>query len=204
MRRIGLTQRVQVLEERGERRDALDQAWIGRCAEAGLLGVPIPNRLEDVSGWLGELRISGLILTGGEDPGAAPERDRLERELLALAASRRLPVLGVCRGLQLMVAEGGGRLVPVEGHVARPHRIRVVAEAGLPLSDGRTVNSFHGLGVREPDLGPDWRPAAFAPDDTVEAVAHRALPFAGVMWHPEREPLDAEDVRLLRWRFERA
>lgn len=208
MIRIGLTQRVEHLVDRGERRDCLDQAWTPLLDACGLLAVPLPNRLPDVAATVSELGLGGLILTGGNDlahlPDAvqpAPERDELERRLLALARERDLPVLGVCRGLQMMIAESGGELCAIEGHVARPHRLKIRPQSGLPLDSGRRVNSFHGFGFRENALGDGWRAAALAPDGTVEAIVHRRYPQWGIMWHPEREPRDEGDARLLRRLF---
>lgn len=201
--RIGLTQRVEDLPDRGERRDALDQKWAAMLAEAGHLPVLIPNRLPDVERFVALTELDLLILTGGNDlahlPDAsqpAPERDRTEAALLDLADQRALPVLGVCRGLQLMVDRGGGSLTRVEGHVARPHAIALTAETAWPLRDGRTVNSFHGWGVLPGATG-RYEALAAAPDGTVEAVAHPTLPQVGIMWHPEREPFDRADLDLV-------
>ncbi len=205
MRRVvALTQRVMDLPDRGERRDALDQQWAVLLEAAGFVPVAIPNLLEDPAGFLEQLDPSLVILTGGNDlshlPGAvnpAPERDRLETRLLDLAATNGLPVLGVCRGLQMMVVHAGGKLEPVAGHVARPHPIRVVAPGPWPLYDGREVNSFHDWGIAAGQLGHTLVPLATAPDDTIEAACHPELPMVGVMWHPERAPNDQSDIELI-------
>jgi gamma-glutamyl-gamma-aminobutyrate hydrolase PuuD len=204
-RRIGLTQRADTVPGRDERRDALDQRWAARLGAAGYLPIPVPNRLDDPESFVDELDLALLILTGGNDIDAlegarntAPERDETERRLLAAAATRGLPVLGVCRGLQSMVHHSGGTLRPVAGHVAEPHPIALVAESRWPVRDGRVVNSFHDWGVTPDDLGPDFVPLALAPDGTVEAAYHRVLPQVCVMWHPERDPEDADDLALIR------
>jgi gamma-glutamyl-gamma-aminobutyrate hydrolase PuuD len=202
--RIGLSQRADDVPGRGERRDALDQQWAARLEAARYVPVPIPNLLAGPATFVDELDLALLILTGGNDldalpraQNAAPERDRLERALLDAATARGLPVLGVCRGLQSMVHHGGGKLRRVEGHVARPHPIEVAANCGWPIRNGRVVNSFHDWAVTPDELGPDLVALAFAPDGTVEAARHRALPQVCVMWHPEREPEDADDLALI-------
>jgi N5-(cytidine 5'-diphosphoramidyl)-L-glutamine hydrolase len=203
--RIGLTQRADTVPGRAERRDALDQRWAARLGSAGYLSIPVPNRLDDPDAFVDELDLALLILTGGNDIDAldgarhsAPERDETERRLLAAAAGRGLPVLGVCRGLQSMVHHSGGRLRPITGHVAVPHPIELIAESRWPVRDGRVVNSFHDWAVDPDDIGPDFVPFALAPDGTVEAAYHRALPQVCVMWHPERDPEDADDLDLIR------
>jgi putative glutamine amidotransferase len=204
-RRVALTQRVDDLPERGERRDALDQSWTALIEAAGFEPVLVPNRSVDPVAYVEALEPALLVITGGNDLAhlpepsqPAPERDATEAALLDAATASGLPVLGVCRGLQLLVDRTGGRLRRVEGHVRAPHPVSVVEAAPWPLRDGRVVNSFHGWGVAPDALGPVLAPLAFAPDGTVEAAHLPGLPQVAVMWHPEREPQDPADLDLVR------
>jgi putative glutamine amidotransferase len=201
---VALTQRADDVPGRSERRDALDQRWGALVSAAGYVPVPVPNLLTDLPRFVERVEPALLVLSGGNDladlPGAqsaAPERDALEHALLDLAARERIPVLAVCRGLQMMVRHGGGCLRRVGGHVGAPHPIEVLDTGAWPLRSGRVVNSFHGWGAEPADLGPDLVPLALAPDGTVEAAAHRVLTQVGVMWHPERPPDDPDDVALV-------
>jgi putative glutamine amidotransferase len=203
MARIAITQRVHDLADRGERRDALDQAWTPWLEGGGDVPLPVPNRLDDPVAYLSDLAVDALVLTGGNDlahlPGAqntAPERDATERVLLAHARDTGLPVLAVCRGMQMLVDFWGGAVTRVDGHVARPHDVARGAEGAWPLRPG-PVNSFHDWGVAAGGLPDALRVLATAPDGTIEAVAHVALPQVGVMWHPERAPADPADRALL-------
>jgi putative glutamine amidotransferase len=65
------------------------------------------------------------------------------------------------------------------------------------------VNSFHDFGFRADDVTSDWEVTALSePDEVVEGLIHRTLPFVGVGWHPERPKSSSEfDRRLLEWRF---
>jgi putative glutamine amidotransferase len=207
MIRLGLTQRVEVVPGRDERREGLDQAWTSLLLDHGFLPVPLPSGC-DARLLVAELRLDGIILTGGNDlarlpgaSGAAPERDRFESRLLEACAERGLPVLGVCRGLQTMVARAGGELVRVTDHAGTRHGIRARPRRGIPLADREEVNSFHRFGIAPDGLGCELEPVAFAPDGTVEAAAHRRLPQWGIMWHPERTPRDARDAAILRALF---
>ncbi len=206
MLRIGISQRVEDLPDRGERRDCLDQAWTQLLLRCDFLPVPLPNRVGDVGTYLDELGIGGVILSGGNDlshlpapRNAAPERDQFEGELVEACSERRLPILGVCRGLEFLVVHHGGRLQPIEGHIAVRHSL-VVTE-GMPLGDRTEVNSFHDYGVFESGLGPNLKAAALAMDGSVEAVVHRQLPHWGIMWHPERAPHANEDAKLIQYFF---
>lgn len=154
-------------------------------------------------------RIDGIVFTGGSDVepvhyGDEPhaetkwveQRDRAELLLLRAALERDLPLLGVCRGFQLMVVAAGGRLhqhLPdVFGHGG--HRLpsnethRVVLTAGTLchkiLGDELAVNSLHHQGVADPGT---LTPAGWCPgDDLLEAAEDPTRSFAiGVQWHPE-------------------
>lgn len=195
MRPVLVTQRVVV--EAGERRDALEQSWHALLARAGLRALLVPNHPEGAEGVWEGCAPAGLLLTGGNDLGAlggdAPERDRVEAAALERALARGLPVLGVCRGMQLLLERHGAAHERVPGHVAERQEILV---EGVPA----LVNSFHRWGAR--DAGPELEVWARARDGVVKAVRHRALPLVGIMWHPERlEPFRADDVALLRALF---
>ena len=201
--RIGLTQRVEDLADRGERRDALDQAWTPWIAALGAVAVPLPNRLDDPVGFVRDLGLDGIVFTGGNDladlDGArnvAPERDATEVALLADASETSLPVFAVCRGMQMLVQFWGGTLRRLDGHVGRHHDLQI-GPGGSGLRSG-PVNSFHQWGVDPDGVGPALEVLALAPDGTVEAVKHPGLPQVGVMWHPERANPDPLDQALFR------
>lgn len=183
---MGLSQRVVV--HGAERRDCLDQAWSALVADEGHTPIPLPNATRNVGGLLDTLGIETLILTGGNDlveaPGSvdvAPERDRFECEALGWARARTVPVLGVCRGMQMLAVAGGATLRPVTGHVSRVHGLRD-AVGGLPAE----VNSFHRMSIDR--LGDTQEVLARSPEGLVEALRMTDMAAAGVMWHPERPP----------------
>jgi putative glutamine amidotransferase len=168
-------------------------------------------------------RLDGLILAGGPDVdpahyGEPPhpttassiERDTAELLLLRGAVERDLPLLGICRGMQLMAVAAGGRLhqhLPdLLGHTGhRPpsdpgtvpsygeHTVRLRAGTRLHeiLGDEVRVNSLHHQGVADPGrlIPAGWCPA----DDLIEAAQWPDRAFAlAVQWHPE----DLPDGRL--------
>jgi putative glutamine amidotransferase len=194
MKRIAITQRVHVDGAHGERRDALDQRWVALLEAAGLVAVPVPNTLEDPVGWLAALAIDGILLSGGNDleayGGDAPERDRLETALVDWAIAGERPLLGVCRGMQVIQHRFGVPLRPVAGHVTPRQTISL---EGRPV----TVNSYHAFGAS--DTVPDLRVTGRSEDGVVKALQHRSHRLRGIMWHPERiAPFRADDLALLR------
>lgn len=189
---IALTQRV-VVDGRGERRDALDQRW---CALLEALDCPpllLPNHLSQARRLVERAAPRALVLTGGGDlaalGGDTPERDEVERWLVEHALASGTPLVGVCRGMQVLQHHLGVRLERVPGHVGSEHPVR-----GLLARE--RVNSFHEWGAR--DTCPELEVLAVADDGVVEAVRHRHAPLLGVMWHPERTaPVDVRDLDLL-------
>jgi len=210
VRRIGITTRVVQADGYDEPRDALAQDW-GRFMAAALpdaAWTPVPNLGVAVVEHVKRLQLNALVLSGGEDLGVSPERDETELSLLRHALGVGMPVLGVCRGLQLMQMHFGGALVvrTDRSHVATRHTVcferdpRGSIEARTePLS--MRVNSFHANSIRQ--LAPPLEVLAKDDEGAVEAaesVAHRLL---GLMWHPEREAApSAVDTALLRSLFE--
>jgi putative glutamine amidotransferase len=197
-RRVAVSQRVEFLKDRNERRDSLDRRWAPLLASCDLLPVMIPNEPDLTDDLLADFDPAGVILSGGGDLSAqgadAGDRDAVERKLVAWARARRRPVLGVCRGMQHLMTMFGVELSAVSGHVAQPHPVR--------FADGseRAVNSFHNWGLRS--LPTDFEILASAADGSIEAARHRSEPIHAVMWHPERmHPFAREDQTLLKQLF---
>jgi N5-(cytidine 5'-diphosphoramidyl)-L-glutamine hydrolase len=178
--RIGVTMRMLEAQGYREPRDALAQVWSnflsGALPNAAWLPVPNlgPNR---VRAYCEKWGINRLILTGGEDIGVSTIRDQTEQDLLTWARARTVPVLGVCRGMQMMAVWAGVALKSVEGHVRTRHRLQgnVVHE----------VNSFHNHGLAA--CPRDFCVTARAEDNEIEAMCNPELRWEGWMWHPERE-----------------
>ena len=161
-------------------------------------------------------RIDGLLLSGGADlnplflneqPVEAlhninPWRDRQELLLVRLAANRQIPILGICRGIQVMTAALGGKLyqdinTQMEGqHIKHSQDLdRAYASHTVTLepdsilaklfnTETLAVNSFHHQAVKEP--APGFRVTARATDGVIEAVESTEYKsMLGVQWHPE-------------------
>lgn len=194
MKKILYTQRVDYMESYGERRDAADQRLPRFLAVCGLLPVAVPNVPDIAAAMFRELSAEGLFFSGGNDlddyGGKTPEREQTERMLLELARERRLPVFGICHGMQLLLDALGAKLVKVENHVRTRHSLSgELSRAG--------VNSFHNLAAVE--VRPPLRVLARTEDGAVEAVQHESESLAAVMWHPEREAsFVPEDIEMVR------
>ncbi len=195
MRAVAVSQRVDDHPLRRETRDALDQRLVQWLYRAGFVPYPVPNVLIDFSAleaWLDLLHPAGIVLSGGNDPGQIGLRDRTEEAMCDYARQHRLPLLGICRGMQMMGVWTQTEIRPVTGHVASRHSLSGELTG--------TVNSFHNYSLATCPAG--FRVLAQSEDGEIEAVQHLTLPWEGWMWHPEREDtFSARDLQRLRSLF---
>lgn len=201
MTRIAISQRSVVEPNYGEERDCLDKRWYRLVNKVPITLVPMPNALDDPAKWLRSLDISGVILSGGNSlshldgvSGACKMRDATERAALDWASAESRPVLGVCRGMQMMNVYLGGTLSSTTGHAGTRHR--VVSE-NTPIFN-REVNSYHDYKIGPHDLADATEQMAADPDGNIEAFRHMTLPWLSIMWHPEREEVaDMAELKFI-------
>lgn len=197
----------------GRERVTLNTAYVRALESAGLVPLAVPTMLAPDRAGAALAAVRGLVLTGGEDVapdryGAAPHprlgdvdpvRDAAELALIAEARRRGLPILAICRGIQILNVALGGTLyqdldserpgpVPHAGD-QRHHAVRVEAGSLLERTIGTrsaSVNSRHHQAIR--DVAPGLRAVAWAEDGVIEAAefADAAAPWTlAVQWHPE-------------------
>ena len=129
--------------------------------------------------FINQIKPDLLVLSGGESLGENLKRDQFEKSLLDYSFSFSLPVLGICRGMQVMANYFGATPEKIVGHAGTRHEVTGILQA--------TVNSFHNFGFWE--VPSEFDVLAKASDNSIEMIHHTALPWLGVMWHPEREPV---------------
>lgn len=196
MKYVGLTMRIEDLSKNDERRDCIDQRWYNFLDACNLRPILIPNLEYFVSEkYLNKL--SGIILTGGNSlshlGGNAPEREVVEKKLIRYAIGKKLPLIGVCRGMQVLQNYYEVPIEKVDGHVGTRHNL-------LFKNEQINVNSFHKYGTK--GTTDCLEILANCSDGVVEAVKHKELPFIGIMWHPERENLFSNfDIQLIGEHF---
>lgn len=190
--RLAVSQRVDYLPGRQEFRDSLDQRLIGWLQVVGALPIPVPNRFpreQGIEAWLAAINPHAIVLSGGNSIGENFDRDTTEAALIDYASASSLPLLGICRGMQMMAHYEGTGLESSPGHAATRHALRPLNEAAFP----EEVNSYHNWRLASCPRG--YAVTAEAEDGGIEAIRHRDLPWEGWMWHPEREePFIQNDI----------
>ena len=193
MKIVAVSQRVDHVPNRNETRDALDQRLAAFVSICGHMPVPVSNALGGaIRDWLAVVHPAAVVLSGGNDIGQCAERDDTELALLTYAQERQLPVLGICRGMQMLAHWSGTDLHPVQGHVRTRHCLsgKIAGE----------VNSYHGFALAT--CPADFEVLARSEDGEMEAIRHQSLPWEGWMWHPEREENFAtRDVQRIKALF---
>jgi gamma-glutamyl-gamma-aminobutyrate hydrolase PuuD len=200
---VAVSQRIDSYSDRNETRDALDQRLITFLAVIGFVPVPVPNGLhgalpdgrsdpEALNVWLAAVKPQAFVLSGGSDIGHCHDRDLTESWLLDHASKHQKPLLGICRGMQMIAHWTGIDLCSVQGHVRTRHRL-----SGEIAGE---VNSYHRFALANCPI--DFKVLAKSDDGTIEAIRHRSLPWEGWMWHPEREKkISARDAKRIKALF---
>ena len=223
---IGVTSSITVLKV--PERAYVNSAYLHAVQQAGGVPVVLPPQLSAASLERLARGLDGLLLTGGGDidPAVfgeaahptvcevAPARDTLELSAVRIALDRRLPILAICRGLQLLnVALGGALFQDVgsdpgtqlqhgqqEPRDQPTHKVQVKAGSRLAETlgtDELEVNSMHHQAVKA--LGAGLLAVAWAPDQLIEGLelADASRFVLGVQWHPEELVSHSEPARRL-------
>ncbi|KGN37060.1 gamma-glutamyl-gamma-aminobutyrate hydrolase family protein [Knoellia subterranea] len=198
----------------GQLSTVLPHNYVQHLERAGATVVVMPPRLDASDDLVAQLlsRLDGVVIAGGADveavryaavPDSRVQSPRPDRDVFELAVARvtgesRLPLLGICRGMQVMAVAAGGTLeqhIPVRvGHEEHSPAPGVYAHHPVTIEDGTRLATILGAGVHDVptyhhqavSTHPGYAATAWHADGTLEAMEDTAYPFRlAVQWHPE-------------------
>ena len=181
---IAFSQRVDKVLSYNETRDSIDQQLVAWLLNLRCIPVAIPNiKTSDLEEWLYVIKPDGFIFSGGNDIEDYPIRDNLEFRLINYSIKENLPILGICRGMQILAYHENTFLQSVSGHINTRHQLtgKEVSKGLLP----KEVNSFHKFAIKSCPF--NYEVIAKSNDGEIEAIRHVKYNWEGWMWHPERE-----------------
>ena len=170
--KIAITQRIDFVKNRNEYRDCVDQSLVKLIVSLGHIPLLISNvSLQDnnislIEKYLNQFQPEGILISGGNDIGEYPERDEIEEYLYNWAYKKNKPILGICRGMQLIGLLNGSKLKKVDEHVNISH---VIINT---LNDKKLVkNSYHNFSLSK--CPKNFEVTYMSKDGEIESIKHK-------------------------------
>jgi N5-(cytidine 5'-diphosphoramidyl)-L-glutamine hydrolase len=207
MKNIAITQRLTKNKNYYEIRDALDIRWADLCTNLDYIPILLPTNYDFVK-YFETIKIDGIILSGGNDLGClvnddiSRKRDVFEKKLIEFAIHENIPILGVCRGMQVIADYFNGEFKKVDGHVGVNHRIIISDESNFKehLKKLDYVNSYHNYGIIK--ISKNFIASARCEDGVIEAMENNKLNIFCQMWHSERQiPFKNNELMIIKKLF---
>lgn len=204
MKKIAVTQRLILNQNYYEMREALDINWGKLLKKLNFLPVILPIEFE-YNKYFNSIKIDGIILTGGNDLNntnkneLSLKRDKFEKGLIKYAIKKKIPIFGMCRGMEIIADFFGGNFKKVKNQVGIRHGLIINKKSQYfnQLNKISTVNSFHNYAI---DKIPDnFVVSAKSGNGIIKAIEHKKYKIFGQMWHSEREKLfDKNQINLIK------
>ncbi len=180
MKNVFLSMREDRIISLGETRDSIDQKLILWIKKIGLNPILISNN--NNFELIKNIKVAGVILSGGNEVVKQSLRYKVEKKLLEWSLKRKKPVLGICHGMQFLIKYEKGKLSKVKNRVRKRIKIKTF---GSNINYPSRVLCFYNYAVKNcPKI---FNVTARSTENYIEAVRHKNNNWEGWMWHPERE-----------------
>ncbi|MBQ7266086.1 MAG: gamma-glutamyl-gamma-aminobutyrate hydrolase family protein [Firmicutes bacterium] len=214
MIRALITQREE-LNRYGDIVDSLEKNYIDFFNSMDISAIPISNFTNEVETLVESIKPEIIIFSGG---GILPEkaysfkkegfqqinRNKVETKLLEIALKKDIPILGICRGMQVIACHFGGiiddfRNLKVNREVGKNHKVILTEK-----NEETIVNNFHNDGFFVNNFPNILKPVVIDKENnTVEAFAVADKKLLGIQWHPERMAYNTCPEKLFKYLFEK-
>jgi len=168
--------------------DFIDHYWLDYFEKKNINYHLIPNKKKASIKILNKINL--LIIPGGNDVSnilnTSKIRNTIESNLINACSKKNIPILGICRGAQLLNKNFGGKIKKIKNHMRTRHNIFFIKNSFIK-KNYLDVNSFHNDGIKKNDLAKKFNMLANDKDENIEMFISKDKKIIGTMWHPERE-----------------
>ncbi len=186
MKNIIINPKISYDKKRNETNDVIDQALINWLLSNSYKPIVISNSFSkltanEIMKYFDSLNTRGIVLSGGGNIQKNSPRYTLEKLLIKYSIKKKIPLLGICHGMQMIGVYFGSKLKKIKNHVKKVHTLKNKTKEKYP----KIVNSYHDLSLVS--CPKDFVITTTSKDDCIESIKHKKVPIEGWMWHPERE-----------------
>ena len=182
--------------------EGLELPYLSFFSSLGVTLVAVSSSLAQWELLSSEIEVDSVILTGGDSFGEDVQRDAIDYALITYALEKKLPIFGICRGMQVINRYFGGTdhtdKTLAEKHIAKEHAVTLSPFAqkifGPIYQKNLFVNSYHSQFISSEEIGNGLEILAFGPSLNVEAFMYLEKKIFAVMWHPDREDEKNSDL----------
>lgn len=186
MKNILVNPKLLINKKRQEINDVIDHRLINWLLSNSYNPIIISNTVSKnlqrkKLGLLKKMNIKGIILSGGNDVKKNSLRYLSQINLINFAKKNKLPLLGICQGMQMLGVYYGSKLKKVKKHVVKNHKLILFSDKKFP----KHVNSYHNFALKT--CPKEFFVTTKSTDGEIESIKHKKYNWEGWMWHPERD-----------------
>jgi N5-(cytidine 5'-diphosphoramidyl)-L-glutamine hydrolase len=196
MKNILITKNLKHDLNRNELLETIDINYIKFIQSINFNPFPVSSFIKDIEKNLKNMKPNGILLTGGCDIGKFDQRDLFEIKLIKFGIKKKIPIVGICRGMQIINLFFNGENKKVKNHISQINQI-----IELKTGKKRYVKCFHNFSISKKKLSKEFEIKHIsAKDSEIESIYNHKKKIFGLMWHPEREvKFKKEDKNLIKF-----
>ena len=186
MKIVIVNPKISLNKKRRAINDVIDQALNTWLINNSYYPIVLPNstikiKKKKIELFLKRLKPKGIVLSGGNDVTKNSLRYSMQLFLIQFSKSNRIPLLGICQGMQMLGVSDGAKLIRVKNHVRAKHLLVNLTNEKFPIE----VNSYHDYSLKK--CPRNYRVTTITNTGDIESIKHKKYFIEGWMWHPERD-----------------